>query len=111
MTQNVLDLRSQPEPPLKRLRMPSEAFVPPWQYDSLPEGLKTSQGPSWGVETPKMSPSPKLKSMVYFARALRPCLCEPSKTCFFLFSKSKSSKKKKKTNQALTQIGERVIVS
>ena len=95
MTQNVWDLRSQSEPPLKRLRMPSEAFGPPWQYDSLPEGLKTSQGPSWGVESPKMSPSPKLKSMVYFAR-VRACLGEPQKPVFFYFQKLIILKKKKR---------------
>ena len=82
--QNIGDMRSQPEPPLKRLRMPSEAFAPPWQYDSLGLGLETSQGPFWGVESPKMTTYTKLKSMVYFAR-VRACLCEPQKPVFFYF--------------------------
>lgn len=99
-----MDLRSQSEPPLKRLRMLSESFVPPWQYDSLPEGLKSSQEPFWGVKFLKNILSLNLKSMVCSRGPYIPLCANRQKPVFYFFEKWKS-KKKKKDQSSLTQIG------
>lgn len=99
-----MDLRSQSEPPLKRLRMLPESFVPPWQYDSLGLGLKSSQEPFWGVKFLKNILSLNLKSMVCSRGPYIPLCANRQKPVFYFFEKWKVQKKKK-TNQALTQIG------
>lgn len=90
-----MDLRSQSEPPLKRLRMLPESFVPPWQYDSLGLGLKSSQEPFWGVKFLKNILSLNLKSMVCSRGPYIPLCANRQKPVFYFFEKWKVQKKKK----------------